>query len=148
MKNLKPLALVAAIAIFLFACQKSGPAISGNSLLVRNWKQTDLTLTVNGATQSIFSQQSVCKVDNIYSFSANNKFAVTEGATKCSPSDADTAVAGTWSLVDNNTKLSLTDGSGPHLFVVETLTGSELVLSDTATVRGLLTKGTLYFQPQ
>ena len=148
MKNIRPWAIAAIVAITLFACKKSDSGGSSTSLIVRNWKQTDITLTVNNVTQSIFSQQTVCDVDNIYTFLVDGKLAVTEGATKCNPADADTVVSGNWSLLENDKKLSITDGSGTQFFVVESLSASDLVLSDTATVSGLLTKGTLYFKAQ
>jgi uncharacterized protein affecting Mg2+/Co2+ transport len=127
------------------ACKKDSP--THTQLLSRNWIQTDITLTANGATQSVFAQQSVCDSDDIYGFKADGTLTITEGATKCNPSDPDIKGTGNWTLDANNTKLSITDNTnGAQTFTLEKLTSTDLVISDTATISGLLTKGTLYFK--
>lgn len=127
------------------ACKKDSP--SPAQMISRNWIQTDITLTANGATQSIFAQQSVCDADDIYAFSANGTLAIQEGATKCDPADPDVKGTGTWTLGTNNTTLEISDNvNGAQTFTVEKLSTTELVLSDTATISGLLTKGTFYFK--
>jgi hypothetical protein len=127
------------------ACKKDSP--SPAQLLSRNWIQTDITLTANGATQSIWAQQSVCDADDIYGFAAAGTLTITEGATKCNPSDPDIKGTGTWTLESNNTKLSISDNvNGAQVFTVEKLSATDLVISDTVTISGLFTKGTLYFK--
>ena len=127
------------------ACKKD--SLTPAQMLTRNWIQTDITLTANGATQSIFAQQSVCDVDDIYAFAATGTLTITEGATKCDPADPDVKGTGNWALESNNTRLAISDNlNGTQTFTVEKLTASELVISDTATISGLQTKGTIYFR--
>lgn len=127
------------------ACKKDSPTPS--QMISRSWIQTDITLTVNGATQSIFSQQSVCDADDIYAFTANGSLTINEGATKCDPADPDVKGTGTWAFGTNNTTLAISDNvNGTQTFNIEKLSTTELVISDTATISGLLTKGTLYFK--
>jgi hypothetical protein len=134
-----------ALLMLSMACKKDSP--SAAQMLSRAWIETDVTLSANGATQSVFSQQKVCETDDIYTFAANGSITITEGATKCNSSDPDIKGIGTWTLESNNTKLAINDNvNGAQTFNVEKLSSTQLVLSDTATISGLLTTGTLYFK--
>jgi hypothetical protein len=146
----KPIALAVLSGFILFSCKKNDtPPATPSSLLSRKWKESDVTVVIGGVPSSVFSQQQVCQVDNIYEFVANNTFSITEGTTKCSPTDPDVAATGSWALQDNNTKLSITDNvNGTQVFNLVTLTSSSLVLSDSVVISGVHTLGTLYFKPQ
>jgi hypothetical protein len=149
MKNTRILGLTLLPMILALSCKKNDPAPTASELLSRNWKQTDLILTANGASQSIFSQLSICEADNIYQFKSDGTLNITEGATKCDPADPDIAASGTWQLQENNTKLALSDDvNGTQKFTIESLSATDMVISDTATVSGLLTKGSFYFKAQ
>jgi len=148
MKNLKIFSIVALTTLVLFACKKEDKP-SASQLLSRNWKQTDLILTVNGASQSVFSQLDACSTDDIYQFKSDGTLTISEGATKCNPTDPDVYASGTWQFQSNNTKLALNDNAnGQQVFNVESLSATDLVLSDTTTISNVLTKGTFYFKAQ
>ena len=145
-------ALLSLTVILLMGCKKNDSSPlppTATSLLSRNWKQNDILLTANGMSQSVFSQQQACQTDNIYTFNTDGSVNVNEGATKCNAADPDIAATGTWQLQNSNTKLSITyNTTGNRIFTLESLSATDLIISDTMTVSGFLTKGTLYFKAQ
>jgi hypothetical protein len=86
--------------------------------------------------------------DDIYKFANNNTYQITEGATKCDPSDPDIYDAGTWTFIDNETKIKLSSaGGGSDTLNIQELTSTSLKVSSTVDVSGTPTEATLVFSP-
>ncbi|MEO6832751.1 MAG: lipocalin family protein [Chitinophagaceae bacterium] len=139
----KSLIAFAAICCLFTACKKSdsgGSSLSGTAALTNGkWKLTAATtsITVPGIpTQNmdIYGSMQACEKDNLLTFNANNTVTMDEGATKCDPSDPQTADAGTWTLSADNKTLTATATSGGS--DVATLDGNTLALQTTTSAGG------------
>lgn len=126
MKTIKFFAIaLAAITMSLSACKKdeatpATPKPSGASLLTgKDWRITGVTVTTPGGTIDVFSTFEACEKDDLQEFLANGTMVEKAGATKCDPSDPDTAPGGFWALLENDTKLRLIDGDTIVIDIVE-----------------------------
>jgi hypothetical protein len=78
-----------------------------------------------GDWQDDTNSYDACELDNITRFLADGSYQITEGATKCDPSDPDTYEAGVWTLNSAGTQLTM-DGIP---FTVERLDNSALIVT-------------------
>jgi Lipocalin-like domain len=146
MKNVIQCLSVVALAFTLFACKKDAATPTKTELLTAHaWKITASEATLNGVKQDIFAQMSTCERDNFETFKTDKTFVSDEGATKCDPSDPQTA-QGKWTFLTNDTKLELTvtDGGSSYTITYDIgeLTADKLVLKFTAgTNSGTATYG-------
>ncbi len=125
--------------------------ITRTQLLSKNWKQTDLLASIPGsAPTSVFlTVMEACQRDNIWSFKADGTYVVSEGSTKCLPSDPDQATSGTWLFTDAETKIIIDDvNEVPQTFTITELTTSSLKITGTQLIQGNNVTGTAIFQPQ
>lgn len=154
MKNL----LIAAFAVTLAfsACKDdkddatpSTPGQTGSTALTgKDWRMTESVIVISGTgttadgTYDLYADKKDCDKDNLSVFNTDKTLVEKAGATKCSPSDADSEPQGTWELLSNNTKLKITpatSGSGPETYDIVTLTESKLSISATETEDGQTT---------
>jgi hypothetical protein len=97
------------VGAFLCACKKEDPKpsviaidtnlLAGESGGSKTWLLTSITtVSFTGQTGSV--SLTSCITDNLYKFSNNGDqtYEVTEGGTKCIPSDPDVIESGNWAL--------------------------------------------------
>lgn len=95
--------------------------------------------TDNGAWTDTYSTYKACEKDNRISFSANGICIASEGATKCSASDPQTA-QGTWAFTINDTKLSISGIGGQQDYTILQLDDNTLKLLQETTFLGHIYK--------
>jgi len=98
------------------------------------WKFSDAK--VGGVSVAAFLQ--ACQKDNILTFLAAGTGTADEGATKCAPGDLQ-ATPFTWSFQTSETVLSVSTPfftGGSSTFTIESLTETELVVSQNISVSG------------
>lgn len=84
--------------------KKEAPQVTRKELLTNSWKVIDVK-TEGGISVIGFDIPEVqCLKDNIVTLSSDNSFTLDEGALVCDPP---MEAEGTWSLIENETKLNL-----------------------------------------
>lgn len=130
--------LICLLLLSAFSCGKDEAAKPTTAqLFVRSWKQTDLLASTSGSVPvSVFAQVlTPCQQDNIWQFSSNGTYTVTEGATKCGT--ADVVSTGTWTLSENDTKVTFVDATnGTQMFTITSISTTSMRLSGTVTYQG------------
>jgi hypothetical protein len=104
----------------------------------KNWTVTAETLAAAGMTQDLYSQMDACEKDNFVKFTSDGKGTFDEGATKCDPTDPQTENFN-WSFGNNESVLTLSDGTNSIDQNISELSASKMVLtmSDTDTINGV-----------
>lgn len=97
-------------------------------LTQQSWKMTKYEQRYDPAASWVdeTATYDACELDNKYSFSSNGSFQVTEGLTKCSPSDPDILENGTWSFQNNENVLRMITSQGTVDLTIEILDGADL----------------------
>ena len=85
-----------------------------------------------------------CEKDDTYTFTTDNKLNFDEGATKCNPSDPQTST-GSWTLSDNDTKLTLVSSGLSIPGELLELTASKMVVKSTLDFGGTIIVNTSTF---
>ena len=152
---MKKIVLVAISAsLFFVACKKddSLPDPNNNNnnnnntsttLTSGSWKMVSSTSVieypapVGTQTVDLFALMQPCVKDNLYIFKTDNTTVSDEGATKCNSSDPQQKTAGTWALINNNTKLQITENSTSITADILTLNSSTLELRYVTTYGGM-----------
>ena len=80
-------------------------------------------------TYDYMSEYEACELDN-YMLFTNDSVTNDNGATKCSPSEAQILHTAVWSLIDNNSKLVLKFPGGSDTIGVSVLNATTLELKD------------------
>jgi len=104
--------IIAIFSIVFPACQKGNDGKSKTQLLTgMEWKlsKSEGRLNSNPFTDHYPSLPS-CTQDDKYKYNTDNTYLLSEGASKCGPTDPDTIVAGTWHFTQNETKIKI-DGT-------------------------------------
>jgi hypothetical protein len=132
-----------AASFMLTACENdksAGPTGGKTGLLTgAKWKISAHTITPgvdedgDGVlTTNLFSSEGSCTQDDVTQYSANGKWSVDEGATKCDPSDPQVET-GTWKLDAADSLTMISDLDDVTLKgKVESLTASQFRLSRLA----------------
>ena len=71
-----------------------------------------------------------CKKDDEILFKSDLSYVLSQGASKCDPSDPDISDIATWKFLENETKIDM-DGA---VLVIEKLDNNQFVISATATM--------------
>lgn len=102
--------------------------LTGKNFVMSGWT-IDPPVTIQGTSfADLWSFLPECTKDDFMVFNADGTVTFDEGATKCDPGDPQTD-QGTWTYVDNETKISVTaDGETDVMEIVE-LTDSTLKVS-------------------
>jgi hypothetical protein len=121
MKTFKVSLLVPIVLSVVLSCSKETTSLNvaqTKALLLagakgasKSWKLQSSNYSVNGGTvQSVFYND--CLADNVYTFTNNaaQSYAASEGATKCSSTDANIVESGSWAFTDDG-KMLVVDGS-------------------------------------
>ena len=150
---MKKLVLVAISASLLFvACKKddslpdpnnnnnnntSSTLTSGSWKMVSSTSVIEYPAPVGTQTVDLFALMQSCVKDNLYIFKTDNTTVSDEGVTKCNSSDPQQKTAGTWALINNNTKLQITENSTSITADILTLNSSTLELRYVTTYGGM-----------
>jgi len=144
------LALVALslILIISIGCSKDETQPTAAELISKSWIQTDLLATINGVSESVFADEyELCDQDNAYNFKSDGTFTVTENTTKCDPTDPEEVATGTWTILEDGKKLTITrTGEEPQTLDIEELTATSMKVSVTDNSIGIPVKATLVFR--
>ena len=138
---MKKLFIIASALVVAFSsCKKDDPAPTcnlDNNGILGNYKVTSILYKANTATPEvdIFALYDACEKDDIITFVANGVYNLTEGATSCTPTNAD---SGTWSLSGSTLTLDGTEGG-----VVSNFSCSGFTITQTIASTGEVTTITL-----
>lgn len=125
------LAVIASSALIVVSCQKDKvedpePEPTKKELLSNTWKVTDLQ-TSDGTSIINLAPQTQCLKDNTVTLKADDTFILDEGADVC---DTPLEGTGTWSLVENETKIKLeVDGGDPMTATINDVNTTTLKIS-------------------
>ncbi len=108
MKKFDLLVLFVISALCLNSCKKGIDGLSDKSKIIvgKNWKMTAYTIDGVDSYTTLYPP---CERDNLHLFTADGKFKVDEGATKCDANDPQVAETGNWEIRDN--KLTFSDSA-------------------------------------
>ena len=141
---MKKLFIIASALLVAFSsCKKDDPAPTcnlDNNGILGSYKITSILYKANTATPEvdIFALYDGCQKDDILTMLSNGTYTITEGATTCTPTNAD---SGTWSLSGSTLTL---DGTDPG--TVSNFSCSGFTLTQTFAATGETTKITLVKQ--
>ncbi|HTN46049.1 MAG TPA: lipocalin family protein [Flavipsychrobacter sp.] len=113
----KLLILCAGIALFS-ACKKDEKDNKSASehLTAAKWMVESGSLRMQGpgvdTTENLFEGAEACDMDDVWSYTSDFKYTISEGATKCDPSNPDVSDQGVWTLINNNSKLVIVSTDG------------------------------------
>ena len=122
----RPIFIIAFISVLLTlleftACRKddeSNTKTKSDFLIEGNWVITNLTvepgIDMGGGVlvTDVYPYLEDCQKDDIMDFQSGGDVVIDEGPTKCDPDDPQTTDRGSWMLMDNNTKLRITEPNG------------------------------------
>ena len=138
---MKKLFIIASALVVAFSsCKKDDPAPTcnlDNNGILGNYKITSFSYKASATDTviDIFANYPPCEKDDILTFVANGVYNVTEGATSCTPTNAD---SGTWSLSGSTLTLDGTEGG-----VVSNFSCSGFTITQTIASTGEVTTITL-----
>lgn len=103
-------AFTALVCAVLLSCKKNKDEDSRMKLMTeRTWRLTMYEYRENTTDPwDVEVLTDPCELDNIFSFLSAGTYTVTEGPTKCDPSDPDLIDSGTWSFQNNETIFRIT----------------------------------------
>lgn len=134
---------MAATALTFSACSKDDdktddptPVDYSANLTGKDWRVTGLLLVSPGGTIDIFATYEACEKDDLIEFLTSGLVTEKAGATKCDPTDPDTAPGGAWALLNNGTQLRMIDGDTSYATVKE-LTATNMQLEMTEDDMGV-----------
>ena len=123
--------LFGGMTLYLAACQKEqkeDPEPTKKELLVNKWTVSDVLEPGGTSVITLPIPQIACLKDNLFTIAANDTYTIEEGTVVCDPSSAGN---GTWALIENDTKLKFTPGSGddPLVFTLIDVNSTTLKVS-------------------
>ncbi|SRR6266496_117085 len=126
---LKILGIITIIAILLPACKKGNDDNSKIQLLTsQEWRIIKSESKVNSDPfTDHYPSLPPCTQDDRYKFNTNNTYVLSEGASKCNPTDPDIIVTGTWHFTQSETKIQI-DGTES---AIDQLNGSSFIISNS-----------------
>ncbi|MGL4632506.1 MAG: hypothetical protein ACRCVT_14990 [Leadbetterella sp.] len=103
------------LVLILFACEdkrsNAEPSKKRIEYLAgissKKWKVTEAIAKEGTLSINLLTNQNPCLMDNIVDFNTNLTLEVTEGPTKCSPSDPDSFMKSSYKLSTDEDKLSM-----------------------------------------
>jgi hypothetical protein len=117
----------------IVSCKKgsSGVIASGNTefLIQQSWKISTYEQKINSSSYvDQFPSIAACSRDDEYKFDVNGTYQLTEGATKCNPSDPDLLFTGFWQFLQNEAILKMDNIQ----YTVNRLDNTTMILSDSS----------------
>ncbi|MBN8699586.1 MAG: hypothetical protein J0L54_08225 [Chitinophagales bacterium] len=95
------------IVVIISSCKKKNEPTRQDYLTTGKWKMVSLEYKVGttGTWIDGYAAMQACKKDDETAFRPDGVYLVTEGATKCSPTDPSTVMSSTWSLSSDIKKI-------------------------------------------
>jgi hypothetical protein len=143
--------IVLVLVLASFGCSKdngSSTAPTKKELFSKTWKQTDILASLGAGIQtSVFTTVlTACQQDNLWQFKTDGTYTLLEGATRCPTSTSDVVATGTWSFLENETKVTFTDAvNGTQTFTIQELTATTMRLTGMITYQGTPVNVTVIF---
>jgi hypothetical protein len=151
--------IVFAIAVLgilsISACKKDSKKTETNTTEARltagNWQLTaslyqQINNGVAGKETDDFNDLKGCEKDDFVLFTAAKNIVTDEGPTKCSAGDYQQTTQGTWSLIENDTKMRQSSFLGNVDWVIEKLDEKNLRISTTTADGTLIHKSTSVYK--
>lgn len=150
MKKQISFCLILTLLVFIISCKKDSeptPQTRAEMLTSSSWKWIGATVTpaydIFGDGKPIsgdyFIKAPKCWQDDIYTFTAGNKFTHDEGATKCSVSDPQIYSQGTWAFETGDNVIRIktsSNASDDVLWGINELTATSLKVVESYTEGG------------
>ncbi len=138
------------LAVMLLAlclsCKEEAPAPTKMELLTgKTWKWVAGSISpaydIFGigvlVGEDYFSRAPQCWQDDLWVFSAENKFRHEEGATKCNVADPQVYIQGSWTFEPDGKAIKIAkDGSGESIWTINELTSTSLKITETYPEKG------------
>jgi hypothetical protein len=106
-------------------------------LIAKKWKMIAQSRTVKlgtvEATTSFYEYYPACVQDNLDVYASTKTYSIEEGATKCDSDSPQSQQVGTWSLMDNESKLKIMDIDGESIITIKELSATVLKVVDVQT---------------
>jgi hypothetical protein len=138
-----PIGLTASLMFLLLvtACNDDDSDPSPANTLTGTWQlekyeRQDSTGTYQDVTDVLFDP---CDLDNTITFNSDGSYKVDEGASKCEEDDPQIIEQGTWTLIQDNSKLVTTadTSSVQDTLNITSLTNSKLVWQEETDTTGV-----------
>lgn len=114
MKNLSLMAVILlSLTLSLASCKKDADKSKTELLTQSSWKQTNSETLIGGSWVSDWSTVDACDKDDLTTFKTDKTYQLTEGASKCDPTDPDLIDTGTWSFNSDETAIIVDGLSAP-----------------------------------
>lgn len=143
--------LILSLVLLATSCSKdsnSGSMATKTQLISKTWKQTDILASLGGGIQtSVFNTVlTTCQQDNQWQFNSNGTYTLFEGPSRCPTSTSDVVATGTWTFMENETKISFTDPvNGTQTFTIVELSTTTMKLTGVVTYQGTPANVTVIF---
>jgi len=126
---LKIWGIIAIFSIVFPACKKGNDNNSKTQLLTsQEWKIIKSESRVNSDPfTDHYPSLPSCTQDDKYKFNTDNTYVLSEGVSKCNPTDPDIIASGTWHFTLNETKIQI-DGTE---YTIDQLNGSSFIISNS-----------------
>lgn len=136
----------AVLLLFCLSCKEKTPAPSRLELLTeKKWKWIAGSISpaydVFGigvlVSDDYFTRVPECWRDDLWIFSADNKFTHDEGPSKCNIADPQSYIKGSWKFETEESTIKITkDGIGEVVWNVNELTSTSLKIAETFKENG------------
>ena len=126
---LKIFGIISMFSIVFPACKKGKDSDSKTQLLTnQEWKIIKSESKVNSDPFiDHYPSLPPCTQDDKYKFNTDNTYVLSEGASKCNPTDPDIIFSGTWHFTQNETKIQI-DGTES---TIDQLNSSSFIISNS-----------------
>lgn len=140
------LSIAGLLLIFCISCKEDAPVPSKTELLTsKSWKWIAGTISpaydIFGIGvplgEDYFSRAPTCWQDDLWIFTAPNKFIHDEGPSKCNIADPQAYIKGIWKFETEESTIKITkDGSGEVIWNINELTSTSLKIAETFKENG------------
>jgi hypothetical protein len=113
MNRKNTLFLAVSTILLLGSCKKDGGDDNTSNPAYGTWKTTSFMRNYTAPvvnTIDMYGNLSPCFQDDLFVLRANGTFETNEGATKCDPGFPQVKESGTFTLTNNNTRITLSNG--------------------------------------
>jgi hypothetical protein len=126
LKALTLIALLSAVGV-LDSCNNHEDLSRTGILMSRGWSPTKVEVTLNGTTTDETDQYlRACDKDDVLTFKSASVFEESPGADDCNGDDE--TYTGTWVLIENDAKISMTTSGHTEVYNVVTLDKNSFVI--------------------
>lgn len=139
LKTVRTLLILGVTLLTISSCKKDKAKSKTDLITAGGWKIVKVEEKAGtGAWIDETGTYLTCELDNVNTFRTNATYEITEGTTKCSPTDPTVVDNGTWSFESNETQLKTTStGSSPYTVSIDQLDESTFVSTETYSSGGV-----------